>query len=405
METIFELQSFRTRGSVHELVGEAVRGKRRVPFSLPVDGETFKACRRCVSLGDGSRYRLSLRCKWNPFQRRYFSAVSRIEQNRRRLLYFPCTAAYRDALRRLPATAVFTVPPKPKTRVWRRLKAALHISILGFFLAACTISLLYLGGAHRAIAPQSRVVSAAQPPAAPEGGRQLRLAGETDAGSPAGPAVPGHDTGGPTPPPGETGAAAGFETLPFKVGAVVNNLPAGYVALTFDDGPSAHTREIVDILREHQIGATFFFIGVHARQHPEAVRYAHEQQMSVGSHSWSHTDLKRKGPAELRHEITATNDYLTSLTGTPVTLLRPPYGHVSDQLVDIVTGEQMKIVLWNRDPRDWSVNNARDIINYVHNTQASGGIYVLHENERTVQALPEIIRHLKGNNMRFIVLE
>ena len=60
----------------------------------------------------------------------------------------------------------------------------------------------------------------------------------------------------------------------------------GYVALTFDDGPSEYTKQIVDILLEQQVAATFFFVGRYAVQHQDAVKYAADSQMSVQSHSW-----------------------------------------------------------------------------------------------------------------------
>ncbi len=62
-------------------------------------------------------------------------------------------------------------------------------------------------------------------------------------------------------------------------------IPEGYVALSFDDGPSKFTKEIIDILTEHQVPATFFFIGKNALKYPDEVEYAVLREMSVQNHS------------------------------------------------------------------------------------------------------------------------
>lgn len=418
MDTIFELRSFRCCGSTYELVGEATRGERRVIFNLPVEGEVYQELRRCVDLDDGSRYRLSLQCKWDPFRQRYFSSVTRIKQNKRKLLYFPCSAAYRDSLLRLHDIS-FTSHQKPTRPVSHPLKSAMQFCIVGFSFAACVFFLNYdFNSINRTIAPANWVVSAAQQPAvadaigepplvqSDEAGASQDLASPETTQDSASPQTPEEDNAvllGPDDDAANDEGESGSAVL--ETGVLVKSLPKGYVALTFDDGPSPYTRAIVDILREHQVDATFFFIGVHALKYPDAVKYVSDNNMVVGNHSWSHRSLIGRGPETIRDEITKTNDYLSSLTDAPVTVFRPPFGHVNNQLTSIVTDEQMKVILWNRDPRDWRVNNSKDILDYFYRIDPSGGIYVLHENELTVKALPEIIQHLKQNGLQFAVLK
>lgn len=418
MDTIFELQSFRCCGSTYELVGEATRGERRVTFNIPVEGEIYQEIRRCVNLDDGSRYRLSLQCKWDPFRQRYFSSVTRIKQNKRKLLYFPCSPAYRDSLLRLHDIS-FTSHPKPTRSVSHPFKAAMQICIVGCFFAVCILFLNYdFNSINRTIAPNNWVVSAAQQPAVADTNEEPPLEQLDGAGASQDFASPEttQDLASPQTPEEGNDALLGSDddasddeeesgSAVLETGVLVKSLPEGYVALTFDDGPSPYTREIVDILREHQVDATFFFIGVHALKYPNAVKYASDNNMVVGNHSWSHRSLIGRGPEIIRDEIAKTNDYLSSITDAPVTVFRPPFGHVNDQLINIVTDEQMKVILWNRDPRDWRVNNSKDILDYFYRIDSSGGIYVLHENELTVRALPEIIQHLKQNDLQFTVLQ
>jgi len=80
------------------------------------------------------------------------------------------------------------------------------------------------------------------------------------------------------------------------------SLPKGYVALSFDDGPSKYTKEIVDILVEHEVAATFLFVGNKVAHNVEAVKYASEHRMSIGSHSWDHSKMTDNGDEQNRNK-------------------------------------------------------------------------------------------------------
>ncbi len=182
-------------------------------------------------------------------------------------------------------------------------------------------------------------------------------------------------------------------------------LPEGYVALTIDDGPSEYTKKIVDILIENQVGATFFFIGVHALSYPESVQYASSKGMSIGNHTWSHKNLTTLSTDEQIKEIEKTDAYLTSLTDKPVTLFRPPYGRADEKLMETLDNKQLRSLGWNRDPRDWQVSTTREIENYFSQTDPCGAIYLLHENKFTLEALPDFINKLKEENLEIVVLQ
>jgi len=182
-------------------------------------------------------------------------------------------------------------------------------------------------------------------------------------------------------------------------------LPEGYVALTFDDGPSEYTKKIVDILIENQVGATFFFIGVHALSYPESVQYASSKGMSIGNHTWNHKNLTTLSTDEQKKEIEKTDAYLTSLTDKPVTLFRPPYGREDEKLMETLDSKQLRSLGWNRDPRDWQVSTTREIENYFSKTDPCGAIYLLHENKFTSEALPDFIKKLKEENLEIVVLQ
>ncbi|MBY9077931.1 polysaccharide deacetylase family protein [Paenibacillus sp. HN-1] len=183
-------------------------------------------------------------------------------------------------------------------------------------------------------------------------------------------------------------------------------LPKGYVALTFDDGPSPYTKKIVDILINRNVAATFLFIGQNVEHNRGAVAYASEHGMAIGNHSWDHSSkLTKVSLAAQTTNLAKTSKLLESVTHTPVTLFRPPYGLINKSLISSAKGQQMKVLMWNRDPEDWNADKKEDILKYFHKVTASGGVYVLHEDRLTVEALPEIIGYLKEKNMKFAIFK
>ncbi|MFF2481127.1 polysaccharide deacetylase family protein [Paenibacillus sp. NPDC058071] len=196
-----------------------------------------------------------------------------------------------------------------------------------------------------------------------------------------------------------------YESIALSGDKPLYSLPKGYVALTFDDGPSAYTKQIVDILKQNDAAATFLFIGNNAKRFPDSVAYASEHDMAIGNHSYRHSNLTGLTAEKALDELNLTNERLEETTGKPVTIFRPPYGAINDGLVKLIEGQQMKVLMWNRDPEDWNVKNSEDIVDYFKNTDPSGGIYVLHEKKMTVEALPAILDYLKEKELKFTVFE
>jgi peptidoglycan/xylan/chitin deacetylase (PgdA/CDA1 family) len=183
------------------------------------------------------------------------------------------------------------------------------------------------------------------------------------------------------------------------------SLPKGYVALSFDDGPSQYTKQIVDILQEHGVAANFLFIGQNAKHYPAEVSYADEHGMPVGSHSWDHSDMTRNSGEENRKNLELASRELELNMESAVTIFRPPYGAVNDELAAEAGRQHMKLLLWNRDPEDWKADNAEQVLRYFQKTDPSGGIYLLHEKSLTVEALPEIIEYLKAKGLKFAIFK
>ncbi len=187
--------------------------------------------------------------------------------------------------------------------------------------------------------------------------------------------------------------------------ALHRSVPEGMVALTFDDGPSQYTLEIARVLEEEQVAGTFFLIGRNMEKHPDTVRIMGESVHSLGHHSYGHPDFtglsREAGLGEHRRMMALFEE----LTGKAPVLFRPPYGAQNTQVLETAGELGMKVVLWNLDTRDWDRKNARQILDSVMERENSGTIILLHESRQTLEALPEMIRYLKGQNLTLVGLE
>lgn len=187
---------------------------------------------------------------------------------------------------------------------------------------------------------------------------------------------------------------------------IISCLPDGQIALTFDDGPSSYTQDILAVLKEYGVPATFFFVGKNIDRFPKAVVDAHNQGHGIGLHSYSHQVLRGLSAEKQVEDIESCLQTIKPYVNE-VFLFRPPYGMYDDDTKEILSAHNMSLVLWNRDPKDWSAKSPQQIVNAVlkpNNASPSGGIYVLHENAMTLKSLPQIIKAIKEKNLEFVVL-
>src|SRR5204863_6716589 len=88
-----------------------------------------------------------------------------------------------------------------------------------------------------------------------------------------------------------------------------------YIALTFDDGPSAKlTPKLLDLLAAHHIKATFFVIGENVSEHPEIVARAAREGHEIGNHSWSHPNLGKMSQESVRSQVQRTDHAIKNAT-------------------------------------------------------------------------------------------
>jgi peptidoglycan-N-acetylglucosamine deacetylase len=178
------------------------------------------------------------------------------------------------------------------------------------------------------------------------------------------------------------------------------------VYLSFDDGPHAHyTAQVLDLLDQYQVKATFFQVGGNIASHPELTRRAHQAGHSIQNHSWSHADMRKLTADELAQEVTSTDEKIKEHTGYTPRCLRPPYGAMNAQVKSLAASQGKKIRLWTIDTEDWRARTADQIAQQVLDSVQPESIVLMHDGggdrSTTVAALPTIIRSLKDRGFTF----
>jgi peptidoglycan/xylan/chitin deacetylase (PgdA/CDA1 family) len=155
------------------------------------------------------------------------------------------------------------------------------------------------------------------------------------------------------------------------------------VALTFDDGPSSWTEQILDAFGEHGAGATFFVRGSAVdAETAGTVQRAHRSGHDVGNHTHNHLSYERCDDATAREEFVRTHELLAELTGMTPKLTRPPFGHRPERLDDIAGAHGYRAtIMWSISPDDWAEPQpaAATIVELVLAELRPGAIVLLHD--------------------------
>lgn len=185
----------------------------------------------------------------------------------------------------------------------------------------------------------------------------------------------------------------------------VYSVSKGNVAISFDDGPTKYTGELLKVLRENQVKATFFFLGQNAAAYPQTVTEAVYEGHQIGYHSNSHPRMTNMPLKAQEQEFDLGLGKLKKLDSNPITLFRPPYGAYNNDTKLVTEEHHISMVLWNEDPRDWSLSDPAQIAQSVLSQVHSGSIIVLHDRPSTISALPAIISGIRKKGLKLVVIQ
>jgi peptidoglycan-N-acetylglucosamine deacetylase len=167
------------------------------------------------------------------------------------------------------------------------------------------------------------------------------------------------------------------------------NFPPGErkIFITIDDGPSPETTpEILSILDEWKAQATFFCLGHQVEKYPELFQSIRNARHSIGNHSYSHPNGFTKSSAAYLEDVQRASSLI------PSGLFRPPYGRIWPWQLKKIQLE-FEVIMWSVMSMDYDPHySEQDILRHLEKQTADGAILVFHENSRSAQRLPGILR-------------
>lgn len=188
---------------------------------------------------------------------------------------------------------------------------------------------------------------------------------------------------------------------------VPNNLSKGpgitygkVAYITIDDGPSKFTNQILDILDENNVKATFFMINRNMNKYKDEVKRIDNEGHGAGFHSVSH-DVKElyKTPQSAFEEFSICRETYKEITGKTSNIIRLPYGskpYTPEESYKILVENELLVWDWNLDTEDWRATTDNILSNVLlYGKDVDNLVVLMHEKEQTVDALDGIIKILK----------
>ncbi len=185
------------------------------------------------------------------------------------------------------------------------------------------------------------------------------------------------------------------------------SVPGPYVAVTFDDGPSATlTPQVLDIFARHGARATFFVQGRNANRNRSILARAVAEGHEVGSHTWSHINMRASSREQILRELDRTADVIEEATGSRPKVMRPPYGAANQSLINMVYNRYgTPAILWDVDTNDWRKPGVQTVINRAVGKARPGSIILLHDiHPSTIEAVEGIVTGLQARGFKLVTV-
>lgn len=203
-----------------------------------------------------------------------------------------------------------------------------------------------------------------------------------------------------------------FENKDTVEQAIINNMSTSNsevdcskvpcVALTFDDGPSVYTSQLLDILKEENVKATFFVLGKSASVQKNTIKRMIEEGHNIGNHSYDHKDFRKISDQEAIRQIQLTDQIIEKITGEKPKYFRFPYGARNKANLAMV---ERPVIMWNIDPLDWKYRDADKVASEMSKASPQGIILAHDIHKSTVEAIPKAIKQLKAKGYHIVTLD
>ncbi len=191
--------------------------------------------------------------------------------------------------------------------------------------------------------------------------------------------------------------------LALAIHAMLSQAQDKLVALSFDDGPNTTTTaHMLDVLKKHNVKASFFVIGNNiTEESAKVMKRAHEEGHDIENHSLTHSAMSQLSADSIQKEIAATSALIESNVGEAPVFFRPPYINVNQTMYDAITLG----FICGLGCEDWVDSVTVDMrVDRIVAGAKDGRIFLLHDfagNEATVGAVDKIIPILKAQGYHF----
>ncbi len=195
----------------------------------------------------------------------------------------------------------------------------------------------------------------------------------------------------------------------FHIPVICNGISTtNEIAITFDDGPEENnTGQILDILKQNQLPATFFCIGHKVAQNPSLIKRMEAEGHLIGNHSYSHHfffDLFSKG--KMKKELEDTNQIVEGVISKKMKFFRPPYGVTTPILAKAIRETGMLTVGWSVRSMDTVIKSEEKLVNKLSADLKPGDVLLLHDTARvTIDSLQQIISAIKNKGLKPVRLD
>lgn len=176
------------------------------------------------------------------------------------------------------------------------------------------------------------------------------------------------------------------------------------IALTFDDGPHPiYTPQMLKLLKEEQVPATFFLLGENVELYGDVVKEIAKEGHLIGNHTYHHVQVTSLSLEEACKEIQETSDLIEELTGTGTEYVRPPFGTWNEELEERLN---LIPVMWSIDTKDWTTQNVDWIVRETVKHAEDHDIILMHDSyQSTVDAVKRVIEQLEAEGFEFVTVD
>lgn len=166
-----------------------------------------------------------------------------------------------------------------------------------------------------------------------------------------------------------------------------------------------HIPDILNILNEHKIKATFFIEGKWAKENPNLVKMIDEQNHLIGNHAYNHPDMARMSKDQIYEQIHETNNIIKAIINKTPKWFAPPSGSFSDQVVHTAHQLKMYTILWTVDTIDWQKPSVSVMLNRVLSKIHPGATILMHPTEPVVNGLSDMITEIKEKGYKIETID